>query len=128
MFRTLLAALALTGFATFAAADPLEGLWQTEVDDGNFAHILIGPCGPAFCGTIARTFNAEGEYPSENIGRALVIDMLATGGGEYEGQVWRPSNDKIYIGSITLNGDALRMRGCIAGGLLCSGQDWVRVP
>jgi uncharacterized protein (DUF2147 family) len=127
MFRTMLAALAVVMTGTFAAADPVEGIWQTEPDEGNFAHVQMAPCGAAICGTIVRTFNAEGEYQSENIGRVLVIDMVPAGGGEYEGSVWRPSNDKIYIGNMTLNGDALRLRGCVAGGLICSGQDWVRV-
>ena len=38
----ILAALAL-GLATPALAqDPVEGLWQTEVDDGSFAHVDMG--------------------------------------------------------------------------------------
>jgi uncharacterized protein (DUF2147 family) len=127
MPRLAAAALAALLTATAAVADPLEGLWQTEVDDGAFAHVEIAPCGPAFCGVILRTFNADGEYASPNIGRTLVIDMVPAGDGVYEGQVWRPSNDKIYIGDLTLAGDQLRLRGCVAGGLLCSGQDWTRV-
>jgi uncharacterized protein (DUF2147 family) len=127
MFRTMIAAFALATCATLASADPVEGIWQTEPDDGAFAHVQMAPCGAAICGVIVRTFNADGEYQSENIGRTLVIDMVPTGGGEYEGSVWRPSNDKIYIGNMSLNGDALRLRGCVAGGLICTGQDWVRV-
>ena len=53
--------------------------------------------------------------------------MAPQGGGSYEGQVWRPSNDKIYLGKIALNGDRVKLRGCIAGGLLCSKQTWARV-
>ncbi|MCC7319612.1 MAG: DUF2147 domain-containing protein [Rubellimicrobium sp.] len=121
----LVAALVAAG--TVAAADPVEGLWQTEPDDGNFALVQIAPCGGAVCGTIARTFNAEGEYQSENLGRQIVIDMVPQGDGTYEGQVWRPSNDKIYYGTMTLNGDSLRLRGCVLGGLICSAQDWTRV-
>ena len=110
-----------------ALADPLEGTWQTEVDDGAYAYVEIGPCGDKFCGIIARTFNADGEYSSPNLGKTLVIDMEPRGGGEYRGNVWRPSNDKIYIGKITLKGDSLFLRGCVAGGLLCSKQTWARV-
>jgi len=110
-----------------ALADPLEGTWQTEVDDGAYAYVEISPCGDKFCGIIARTFNADGEYSSPNLGKTLVIDMEPRGGGEYRGNVWRPSNDKIYIGKITLKGDSLFLRGCVAGGLLCSKQTWARV-
>ena len=123
----VMAACGLLASAGLALADPVEGLWQTEPDDGKFAHVQMAPCGPAICGTIVRSFDANGEYPSENQGRVLVIDMVPLGGGEYEGQVWRPSNDKIYIGTMTLNGDQLRLRGCVLGGIICSGQDWVRV-
>lgn len=125
IFYALLAAGALASGAM--AQDAAVGVWQTQVDDGAYAHIAIEPCGAAFCGVIARTFNATGEYQSENLGRQLVIDMVPTGAGSYEGQVWRPSNDRIYLGKMDIDGDALRLRGCVAGGLLCSSQDWVRV-
>ena len=109
------------------AADPLEGLWQTEPDDGAYAYVQIAPCGAALCGTMVRTFNSDGEYKSENLGRQLVIDMMPAGNGRYKGKVWRPSNDKIYIGRINLSGDGLKMKGCVAGGLLCASQSWARV-
>ena len=120
------AALALMAAPAFAA-DPVEGLWQTQPDDGAYAHVRLAPCGPAICGTIARTFNASGEYKSPNLGKQLVIDMMPQGGGRYQGQVWRPSNDKVYLGKIELNGNSLNLAGCIAGGLLCSKQTWQRV-
>ena len=118
------AAMTLAGAAM---ADPAEGTWQTEVDDGAFAHVQIAACGNAFCGTIARTFNSDGEYASPNIGRQIVIDMVPTGGGDYEGSVWRPSNDKIYVGKMNVSGDALILKGCVAGGLICASQGWARV-
>lgn len=128
MRNFLIVLASLAAFATTATAqDAAEGVWQTEVDDGAYAHVSMAPCGTAICGVISRTFNADGEYASENIGKTLVIDMAPQGDGAYEGQVWRPSNDKIYIGKMNVDGDALRLRGCIAGGLLCSSQDWVRV-
>lgn len=120
-------AAALSALATIAAADPAEGVWQTEVDDGSYAHVTISTCGSAVCGTISRTFNSSGEYQSPNLGRQIVIDMAPQGGGEYEGSVWRPSNDKIYIGKMTVSGDSLRLRGCVAGGLICASQNWTRV-
>ena len=114
-------------FTAPAMADPLEGMWKTEVDDGAYAHIKIGKCGANLCGIIARTFKAGAEYKSENIGKKLVIDMVPQGGNYYKGSVWRPSNNKIYIGKITLKGNGLTLKGCVAGGLLCSGQSWKRV-
>lgn len=121
----LLAGLALSAGA--AAADPAEGMWKTEVDDGSYAYVAMKPCGANVCGTINRTFNASGEYQSPNLGKTLVIDMAPQGGGKYAGKVWRPSNDKIYIGKMQVNGNSLALSGCVAGGLLCSKQTWSRV-
>jgi uncharacterized protein (DUF2147 family) len=127
MKKTLTLAAALAGFASLAAADPAEGIWQTQVDDGAYAYVTMSTCGSAVCGTISRTFNSDGEYQSENIGRQIVIDMVPQGGGSYEGRVWRPSNDKIYIGKMDLNGDRLSLRGCVLGGLICANQTWARI-
>jgi len=127
MKKVLFAAVAALGLAGAANADALEGIWQTQVDDGSYALVTIAPCGPAFCGVISRTFNSDGEYQSENLGRQIVIDMVAGGDGHYEGQVWRPSNDKIYIGKMDIDGNQVRLRGCVAGGLICSSQTWVKV-
>ncbi|MCG6901716.1 MAG: DUF2147 domain-containing protein [Rhodobacter sp.] len=127
MKHLVLGAAALLVSALGALADPVEGLWKTEVDDGAYAHINMAPCGGKICGKIARTFNASGEYQSPNLGKTLVIDMVPNGNGSYAGNVWRPSNDKIYIGKMTLNGNKLKLKGCVAGGLICSAQNWVRV-
>lgn len=127
--RSLLLAMGLiigTGGAALAN-DPVIGTWKTQPDDGAWAEVQIAPCGPALCGTIRKSFNANGEYRSPNTGKQLVRAMQPKGGGRYEGQVWRPSNDKIYYGKIDLQGDSLTLSGCIAGGLICSGQTWTRV-
>lgn len=125
LLATLTAALGLA--ATMAAADPIEGVWQTEVDDGAYAHVRMAPCGPAFCGQVTRTFNASGEYDSPNKGTQIVTGMAPQGGGSYEGRVFRPSNGKTYLGKIQLSGNQMALRGCVAGGLLCARQTWVKV-
>ncbi|MEJ6395355.1 DUF2147 domain-containing protein [Gymnodinialimonas sp. 2305UL16-5] len=130
MIKTTLraAALAVLAMTGAAMADPSHGVWQTEPDEGSFAHVQLSACGSAVCGTIIRTYENGGTpYQSPNIGRQIVIDMAPQGGGEYEGSVWRPSNDRIYIGRMNLNGDQITLRGCVAGGLICARQTWVRV-
>lgn len=125
--KTILLAGLLALAPVVASADPIEGLWQTQPDDGAFAHVKIAPCGPAYCGTIQRSFRDGKPYDSPNTGRQIVIDMVAKGSGSYEGKVWRPSNGKTYIGKISLAGDAMRLSGCVMGGLICAKQNWVRV-
>ncbi|KGM48764.1 DUF2147 domain-containing protein [Pseudooceanicola atlanticus] len=126
--RNILASLAAMALSAGAAlADPVEGVWQTQVDDGAYAHVTMSPCGSNYCGVISRTFNSDGEYKSANIGKQLVRDMSPQGGGKYEGKVWRPSNNKIYIGKMNLSGNRLELKGCVAGGLICSSQTWAKV-
>ena len=128
MKRLIMSATFVVASAVSAlAADPVEGVWQTEVDDGKYALVTMAPCGMNICGVISLTFNADGEYKSENIGKKIVIDMAAKGIGKYEGQVWRPSNNKTYIGKMDVSGSKMKLRGCVAGGLLCSSQNWIKV-
>ncbi|WP_412070665.1 DUF2147 domain-containing protein [Pseudooceanicola nanhaiensis] len=122
--KTALAALVLT--AGGALADPVEGMWQTQVDDGAYAIVQIAPCGAEICGTIARTFRSGGEYKSDNLGRKLVWDMVAKGGGAYgNGKIWQPSTDKVYRSKMMLSGDTLAVSGCV--GPICKKQTWTRV-
>jgi uncharacterized protein (DUF2147 family) len=125
--KLLAAATAFLLAATAAGADPIEGVWQTQPDEGAFAHVTIAPCGSAFCGMISRTFKDKSEYKSPTIGRQIVIDMAAQGGGNYEGKVWRPANNKVYQGKASVAGDRMSLSGCVAGGLFCKSQTWVRI-
>ncbi len=110
------------------AQDPVEGIWKTQVDDGAYAYVEFAPCGEKICGVIVRTFNAGGEYQSKNLGRKLVWDMVAEGGGRYGGgKIWQPSTDRIYRSKMTLSGNTLRVAGCVLGGLICKKQTWTRV-
>ncbi|SEM54234.1 Uncharacterized conserved protein, DUF2147 family [Loktanella fryxellensis] len=127
--KRLCAALLVSVAATTASAqDAAIGTWQTEVDDGAFGYVAMTQCGAAVCGTIQQTYNADGTpLASENIGRQIVINMAPAGDGTYAGQVYRPSNGKTYNGKMQVEGNALRLQGCVAGGLLCASQNWARV-
>ena len=126
MKKLMLAAAFALG-ATAAAADPIEGLWQTQADEGAFAFVQISPCGGAFCGTITRTFKGKEEYQSPNIGKQIVIDMVAQGGGSYSGKVLRPADNKIYNGKADVSGNNMKLAGCVAGGLICKSQSWTKL-
>ena len=115
--------------AGMACADPVEGMWQTRKDDnGNFGHVQIKPCGPAFCGTLVKAFDGEGkEIDSTNVGKRIVWDMVAYADGLYDdGKIYSPDRDKTYNGDMTLAGDNLSVRGCVLG--ICrDGGTWKRV-
>ncbi|MFT4152162.1 MAG: DUF2147 domain-containing protein [Paracoccaceae bacterium] len=125
--KTALFAALFSLAAGTALADPVEGLWQTQEDEGAYAHVTIAPCGPNFCGKITQSFKDGADYKSPNVGKMIVIDMAPQGGGKYEGKVWRPANDKIYYGTIALNGGSMKLAGCVAGGLICKSQTWTKV-
>ena len=123
------AVLAVWGGAALAA-DPAEGVWTTKPDDnGNFGYVEIKPCGPAFCGTLIQSFDGTGAVlQSDNVGKKIVWDMMAAGGGSYEGgKVWTPDRDKTYNASMQMNGNTLAVSGCVLGGLICRASDWNRV-
>ena len=125
--KTLLSAAALAVLAaTSAFADPVEGLWKTQVDDGAYAYVTMSPCGAKLCGVISRTFNSTGEYKSANIGKKLVWDMQAIGSGRYKrGKIWQPSTDKVFKSKMSLSGNTLKVSGCV--GPICKKQTWSRV-
>lgn len=126
MRMILTAAVAAIGFAGAAWADPAEGTWKTQVDDGAYAYIAMTTCGATLCGTISRTFNSTGEYKSANLGKKLVWDMTPAGGGAYKGgKIWQPSKNKTYKSKMALSGDTLNVSGCI--GPICKKQTWSRV-
>jgi uncharacterized protein (DUF2147 family) len=122
------AALALLAAAP-ALADPLEGTWKTRADDnGNYGHVQIQPCGPAFCGTLVQAFDSAGAaVQSPNIGKRIVWDMQPQGDGAYgDGKVWSPDRDKTYAAKMQLSGDKVAVSGCVLG--ICrDGGTWTRV-
>ncbi|MBK1635861.1 DUF2147 domain-containing protein [Rhodovulum adriaticum] len=127
-----IAALAALGLALAGpafAADPAEGVWQTGLDDnGNFGHIRIAPCGPKLCGTLIRAYDGKGrQIDSDNVGKAIVWDMVPTGPGRYgDGKVWAPDRGKTYNSKMELQGDFLSVEGCVMG--ICrQGGKWKRV-
>ena len=122
----LAAVFALAGTAAFAA-DPIEGIWQTQPDEGVSAFVQVTPCGSAFCGTIIKSFKGKEEYKSPNIGKQIVIGMAPVGGGGYKGKVLRPADDKIYSGKAQVDGKNMKLSGCVAGGLICKSQTWTKL-
>jgi uncharacterized protein (DUF2147 family) len=127
---TVLAVSVLAGTAGLAAADPVEGIWQTKRDDnGHFGHIEIAPCGAAFCGVLIRAFDRDGApIDSPNVGKRIIWDMVAYGDGVYDdGKVWSPDRDKTYNSEMQLTGNTLAVKGCVLG--ICrDGGTWTRVP
>lgn len=126
MKRVIAAAALAVGLAGPAMADPVLGVWKTQVDDGAYAHVTFSKCGAALCGVISKAFNASGEISTPNVGKQLVWDMSPNGGGKYSGgKIWQPSTGKVYKSKMTLSGTTLKVAGCV--GPICKKQTWTRV-
>jgi uncharacterized protein (DUF2147 family) len=73
-----------------------------------------------------RVFNGVGEIKSQDVGTQMVWEMRPEGGGAYmDGKIRRPSTGKVYNSKMTMNGDTLKVSGCI--GPICKGQNWSRL-
>nr|WP_319947841.1 DUF2147 domain-containing protein [uncultured Shimia sp.] len=131
MKKTLLAAALAVFGAGAAMADPVEGLWKTAPGDtGGYLHVQISKCGAALCGTIKDAFDAKGANTGtyEHLGKKMIWDMQVDGKGYYSGgKIWAPDADKTYKSKMSLSGSKLTVKGCVAGGMICRGQDWNRV-
>lgn len=130
--KKILLALALV-LPSMANAATLSGVYQTEPGDtGGVAHIEMAPCtdDPALtCGTILRAYSADGspntEY--EHIGKSIVWAMVDRGNGKWgKGKIWAPDRDKIYDSKMSVNGNILQVKGCVA--FICRTQNWINVP
>ncbi|MGE0501415.1 MAG: DUF2147 domain-containing protein [Rhizobiaceae bacterium] len=114
MIRKFGLALAATLLITGSAfADDIVGNWRT--DSGETA--AISSCGGSFCIKLK-----TGKHAGKNIG-----SMAASGSGAYKGTITDPADDKKYSGRASLSGNALKMKGCILGGVICRTQNWSRM-
>ena len=127
--RKLCATSALTlALAAPAFGEAVLGTYQTQPgDDGNYAHVQIYECDGAICGVIRKAFDSAGqEIPSDAVGKRMIWNMTAQGGGKYsKGKIWAPDRNKTYNSKMELNGNTLKVSGCVIG--ICRGQSWTRV-
>jgi uncharacterized protein (DUF2147 family) len=98
--------------ATMAvAAEPIEGKWKTE--SGETAD--ISDCGKNYCISLK-----TGKHAGKQIGK------LAGENNDYTGDVTDPETNKTYSGSAKINGDLLKLKGCVLS-IFCKSQTWRRM-
>lgn len=131
MKKILLAlALVVPGIANSAT---LSGVYQTEPgDSGGVLHVQMAPCvddAALTCGTILRAYSADGSLNAdyEHLGKPIVWAMPDKGGDKWgKGKIWAPDRDKTYDSHMALEGNILKVKGCVA--FICRNQNWVAVP
>ena len=108
--------LVASASVSIAGASPL-GQWVVR---DKSARVLIQTCGPNLCGNLSWT--ADGN----DVGQQILIAMKPDG-ARWTGTVVDIRNGRKYLAHIALQSDqALRLDGCVLGGLFCDGEVWTR--
>ncbi|MEO0343152.1 MAG: DUF2147 domain-containing protein [Pseudomonadota bacterium] len=105
-------------------ADDIFGTWKSEAnDEGAYITVEIAACGAEICGTIK---SAENGADASVVGKPIIWDMTARGGGSYRGgTIWAADTDKEYRSKMSLSGNSLSVSGCV--GPICRSQTWTRL-
>jgi uncharacterized protein (DUF2147 family) len=98
----------------------LTGLWR--VADGT-ATIRVKPCGRALCGYVASA-PAPTTGAASAVGQKILIDLILDG-PLWRGVIFNVDDGKAYRGEITVDGDRLKVKGCLPTGF-CGGEVWRR--
>jgi uncharacterized protein (DUF2147 family) len=106
----LLFITAFLALGTGAAAAGPVGVWR--VADGS-AQVHVMPCRGALCGSVD--------------GKRVLIDMRPNGANLWAGTIVDVRDGTQYVGKISMQGESLRVEGCVLGGAICGGQTWTRV-
>ena len=111
-----------------ALADDVFGTWKTQRGaNGGHLKVEISSCGSKICGKIQKVVLSD-DKSSE--GKMIIENMTADGNGKYSGgTIWAPDTDKTYISKMSLNGDVLKVTGCVAVCTIVTrrSQNWKRI-
>ena len=110
-----------------AMAEPVVGTWASPPDGkGQTGHVVIRECGGAYCGRLERAFDPVGRpIVTKNVGRELLSNLKAQGGGAYQGRAFVPIFGKSFDAEVNVAGNRMTVRGC--AGPVCKKQVWKRV-
>ncbi|ABF53093.1 conserved hypothetical protein [Sphingopyxis alaskensis RB2256] len=133
--RIVLALGAFIAVPSLAAApSALAGRWKT--DDGK-GIVVMSPCGAKMCGHIERLLikqPAGGQLDERNpdktkrgrqvTGLRIYWDLAPHGDG-WKGQGYSPEDGRYYKAHLSVKGDRMTMKGCVA--VFCRTVTWTRV-
>jgi uncharacterized protein (DUF2147 family) len=127
----LLVVLLGLSVAPVSAADP-SGDWIVESGE---ARIRVAFCSGSLWGVVGwekapgkDTANPDPAKRSrDTLGMPILIDMKPSGADKWAGQIYNAKDGKMYQASVSLESEnALKVRGCVLGGLFCGGETWAR--
>jgi uncharacterized protein (DUF2147 family) len=122
--------LMLAGAAHAQTQDP-SGTYLSESGE---TRVRIARCGSAYCGTIVSVQGEARDVHNPDAGlknRSLVgvqmISNIQPSGDGFAGQLYNYKDGKTYTGKMSFAGKAMRLSGCVMGGLICRSQTWTKV-
>lgn len=143
-------ACGISAAATGAPLAPVEGVWRTQ----NGTEVTITSCDEGYCGYLSKIvvpaeyfakygklledlsveqyFDFNNKDPALRNRRVLGLRIVSMrpdrSSSRYTGELYNAADGNTYAGSLDqLGPDLLRVTGCVLL-VLCSGEDWVRVP
>ena len=117
---TALAFIALGSTAAFAA-DPY-GTWLRP---STGATVDFYDCGGKLCAKIVGQKDAA---KKATIGKVIMSGAAKTGANSWKGSLLNVDNGQTYSGVVTLeSAKALKLEGCVLGGIICTGETWTKV-
>jgi len=125
---TAIGALLATS-AMAQSADP-RGIYLSETGR---TRVQVSKCGSSYCGkiisVIGQTQDVNNPDPAKRsrglVGLQMIWDIKPAEEG-FTGQLYNFRDGKVYAGKATFEGEAMRLTGCILGGLICRSQVWTR--
>ncbi len=131
----LVAAMPL-GLALAKAGEPY-GTWSMGK-----VSIKVTDCSGRLCGTIVglkepiSKIDGKPKVDRENpdaskrkrplMGLAVLIGMKPAGDGKWQGAIYNPDDGNTYSASIKVEGDTLKVKGCVIG-ILCKSNSFARI-
>jgi uncharacterized protein (DUF2147 family) len=114
--------LPIAALLALIAAPALGGpVGEWRIADGT-ANVAIRPCGANLCGFVS--WSQDGE---NLVGKQVLLAMRPDG-QKWSGTVVNVRDGQRYAARMSLVSDeALKVEGCVMGGLICGGQQWSRL-
>lgn len=120
--RAALVIAALTAAQVFGAAQASELGGEWARGDGK-ARVRVEPCGSDLCAT---NIWIKPGTPRERQGDRLVMSIRERGEGHYSGTAFDTRRNRTYRLTVTIDGDRLTTKGCLAG-VICRSIGWTRI-
>ncbi len=127
------AALFLVGVPHVAHAqaqdDSLLGTWRDPKDT---VHVRTEPCGDRVCGVVvwasdAAVAAARRGGTGELVGTTVFRNFKQAKPNVWRGKVYAPDVRMTFSGTLTVDDNELRGKGCVLGGIVCKTRTWERV-